>query len=91
MSARLTWTLFFAAAALAALIVFVERPMRLEKLKVPDTRLLPGFKSAEATSVEVIVSGQRPFRAERDTNGWKLVRPVSHRADAAPSRRCRRP
>ncbi len=82
MSARLTWTLFFAAAAIAALIVFVEHPMRLEKFKVPDTRLLPGFKAAEATSVEVIVSGQRPIRAERDTKSWKLVSPVAYRAEA---------
>ena len=81
MTARKTWTLFFAAAMLAAFIVFVERPVRLEKLKVPVTALLPGFKASEVESVEVLFPGQIPIQAERTPGGWKLVRPVPHVAD----------
>ncbi len=82
MTARKTWTLFFAAAMLAAFIVFVERPVRLEKLKVPVTQLLPGFKASEVESVEVLFPGQIPIQAERTAGGWKLIRPVPHVADS---------
>ena len=81
MTASKTWTLFFAAAMLAGFIVFVERPVRMEKLKVPVTELLPGFTPAEVLSVEVRHSGQLPIQAERTAGGWKLVRPVAYVAD----------
>lgn len=81
MTARNTWTLFFVAAALAAFIVFVERPMRQEKFKIPEKALLPGFKAAEAASVEVLYPGRLPIRAERAAVGWNLVRPVAFPAD----------
>ncbi|MCX8089560.1 MAG: DUF4340 domain-containing protein [Verrucomicrobiae bacterium] len=93
MSTRSTWNWFLIAAALFAFIVLVERHWR--KPPPGPQPVLPGFKPAAVTAVQVYPSGRFEIRAQRiptpaastapSTAGstWQLTKPVAAPAQGA--------
>ncbi len=80
MNSKHTWTWIIVAAVLFAFIFFFERHWRK-----PDTgpqAILPGFKAAAVTSVQVYPAGQFEIRAERTNGTWLLTKPISSPAQS---------
>src|SRR5437899_13068106 len=80
MNARNTWLWFVLAAGLFAFIFFFERHLRQPAPGLPP--LLPNFKAAAVTSVQVAPEGQREIRVERTNDAWSITRPTVFPADA---------
>jgi hypothetical protein len=79
MSSRHTWFWLLLAAGLFAFIFFYQRHTR--KGAAGPSRILPGVKLSEVTSIQVrpAVAGQAQLeiRAERTNNLWQLTEPPS--------------
>jgi hypothetical protein len=83
MNAKHTWTWALVAAMLFAFIFFFERHLR-QPAPGPEP-ILPNFKAAAVSSVQVYPAGQFEIRAERVPAGgtkWVLTRPISYPAQA---------
>ncbi len=84
MSWRPTWVLLAGALALAAFILFVERPLRHQRELEASRTVLPDFNPAEVTNIEVHPWGLPLIKAAREKTSppaWKLVQPIAYRAD----------
>ena len=84
MNTKHTWTWALVAATLFAFIFFFERHWQ-QPAPGPEP-VLPNFKAAAVTSVQVYPAGQFEIRAERVPSGgttWALTRPISYPAEAA--------
>ena len=78
MNSRNTWRWVLVAVALFAIIRFVPRPGNRGSALAP---VLPHFRAAELTAVQVLPRGhQLEIRAVRTNDSWQLTRPVSYPA-----------
>jgi len=80
MNAKHTWVWFITAAILFAFIFVFERHWR--KPAPGPEPILPDFKAAAVTSVQVYPAGQSEIRAERTNGGWILTKPIEYPAQA---------
>lgn len=83
MNPRTTWFLVLLAAIFASLIVFVERPYRAAKNKVPDRHILPGLKASSISSIQLQPANPPGLRIEKTNGTWELTKPISYPADHA--------
>lgn len=84
MNSKHTWTWAVVAATLFAFIFFFERGW--QKPAPGPEPILPNFKAAAVSSVQVYPAGQFEIRAERVPPGgttWVLTRPISYPAETA--------
>lgn len=81
MNTRHTWYLILVAGALCAFIFFF--PRHPSKSAGGPARVLPGFKTAAITAIQVMPRGQQPIRVERTNDGWQLSKPVAYAAQSS--------
>lgn len=92
MNTRSTWNWFLLAAALFAFIVLVERHWRTAPSG--PSPVLPGFRAAAVTAVQVYPAGRFEIRAERvpaaaatavsgGASAWQLTKPITAPAQGA--------
>lgn len=81
MNPKSTWNWILVALVLFAFIFFFERHLRKPETVPP--KVLPEFKTAAVTTVQVRPAGQLEIRADRTNDGWVLSRPVSYPGQAA--------
>src|SRR6266513_2054662 len=80
MNTKNTWIWIIVAAGLFAFIVLLKQFG--VKPPVGPLPVLPGFKAAEVTSIQVHPAAQSVIRAERTNGAWQLTKPVSYPAQA---------
>jgi hypothetical protein len=81
MNSKTTGIWFVFASALLAFIFVFEHYLR--PVMAGPAPLLPGFRAASVTSVQVFPAGVLEISAGRTNSGWVLTRPVSYPAQAA--------
>ena len=81
MNSKSTWVWLMVATVLFAVIVglkfFGGKPAAVV------THVLPGFKPAAVTSVQVRPADQLEIRADRTNDVWELTKPIAYPAQAA--------
>jgi len=81
MNSKSTWVWIAIAGCLFAVILAVEK---FGPQPPPGpVALLPEFKAALVTSVQLGVGDQPEIQAVRTNGGWQLIRPISYPAQAA--------
>src|SRR6266480_2187396 len=80
MNPKNTWIWIIVAAGLFAFIFLLKQFG--DKPAVGPLPVLPGFKAAEVTSLQVHPAAQSVIRAERTRGNWKLTKPVNYAAQA---------
>jgi len=78
MNPKNTWIWIIVAAGLFAFILLLNQFG--DKPAGGLLPVLPGFKAAEVTSIQVHPAAQSVIRAERTNGAWQLTRPVSYPA-----------
>jgi hypothetical protein len=81
MNSKTTGIWFTIAAALAALIFFLEHFLR--PAPVESSTLLPGMRPVTVTGIQVIPSGALEIRADRTNGAWRLIKPITYPAQRA--------
>ena len=81
MNTRTTWTLVTLAAALFALIWFVERPLRIRASADVSRQIFRGLDPTKVNEIQVRSVGQVEVRLEKTNNVWRITRPIQFRAD----------
>lgn len=80
MNSRGLWIWLSLAVVLGVLVALHER---FGKPPPPIVRkVLPGLEAAKVDVVQIRPRGQLEIRAERATNGWRLVEPIAYPAQA---------
>ena len=80
MNPKNTWIWIIVAAGLFAFILLLKQFGGGPAVGLQP--VLPGFKAAEVTSIQVHPAAQSVIRAERTQDGWQLTKPVSYLAQA---------
>src|SRR5947207_1812168 len=83
MNLRSTALLLLIAAGLLALIFFVEQSIRRAQEIVPTRKVLPDFKAAAVTSLQIVPNAQVEIRADKTNASWQLTRPLSYAAETS--------
>lgn len=81
MNTKATAIWFTLAAALFAVIVVLQHFLR--PATTESSRILPGLRPPDVTSVQVIPSGALEIRADRTNGFWLLTKPVAYPAQSA--------
>ena len=81
MNSKTTGIWFATAAALFALIYFLQHFLR--PAAAESSRILPELRTTAVTSVQVIPSGALEIRADRTNGTWLLTKPVAYPAQPA--------
>ncbi len=81
MNTKTTAIWFTLAAALFAVIVVLQHFLRPATTEL--SRILPGLRPPDVTSVQVIPSGALEIRADRTNGFWLLTKPVAYPAQSA--------
>jgi hypothetical protein len=79
-----TGILLAAAGVILAFIWFVDRPIRLERLRQADHSILPGFDPAAINYIEVKPRGTNEIHVEcanPASNVWRMTQPISYPAE----------
>jgi len=82
-NSRITWTLFFLAAILLAVILLVERPLRQAAEMAGSTVVLPGLKPAEVGRIRLRLRGQPEIQVARTNGDWAMSAPLTCAAEPA--------
>ncbi|HUD48745.1 MAG TPA: DUF4340 domain-containing protein [Candidatus Baltobacteraceae bacterium] len=80
-----TWVLLTAAAVVFVFIVLVEHPIRQERLRQANHRVLPGLDPATVTNIEIQPWGRPAIHAQRAGPGgraWHLTEPILYPAQS---------
>ena len=80
MNPKNTLLLVVFAAALFAFIFFFER--HVHPPEPVAIRVMPDFKAAEVTTVQIQLAGQLEIRAERTNGSWQLTKPLVYPAQS---------
>lgn len=80
MNPKNTILLVVFAAALFAFIFFFER--HVHPVEPVAIRVMPDFKAADVTTVQVQLAGQLEIRAERTNGVWQLTKPLVYPAQS---------
>ena len=79
MTPRHTWFWLLLAGGLLAFILFHEKPAR--QARSESARILPNFKAAAVSTIEVLPKGQTPgICATRANGAWRLTQPFDYPA-----------
>lgn len=81
MNSKSTWIWLLLGAGLSVFIFFLET--RLHRPVAGPTQIIPSFKAAAVTSIQVRPVGQLEIRIERTNDLWQLTKPVVYPAQTA--------
>jgi hypothetical protein len=76
-------TFFWLAVAALLFIAILARQRFGRPAPTGPVKVLLGFQAAAVTNISVQLKGQKPIRAERTNDTWRLTEPVSYPAQAA--------
>jgi hypothetical protein len=82
MNWRTTWLLVGIAATLFAFIFLFERRLTTGDLPAAPQTVLSGFKTSEATSVQIRRGTQFIIALEKTNGSWRYVKPFNYPASA---------
>lgn len=80
MNPKNTWILVALAGGLFAFIYFFER--HIHAPAPPSPKVLPGFRAAAVTSIQIQPAGQLEIRADRTNGTWQLTKPFVYPAQS---------
>ena len=81
MNSKATWLLLLFVGALFAIIVFVERPLRLARQEQSDRHLLPELSLANVVGLEIRPTGRFDIHVEKTNDTWRLTKPIDYLAN----------
>jgi hypothetical protein len=76
-------TFFWLAIAAALFVAILMRQRYGRPAPTGPVKVLPGLRAEAVTSISVRLKDQKPIRAERTNDTWRLTQPVSYPAQAA--------
>jgi hypothetical protein len=83
MKTRTAWTLAAMAAGLFVFIVLFERHTHRTGEPPPIAKVLPQFRAAAVTSIQIRSTGEMEIRADRTNGTWQLTKPILYPAQTA--------